>query len=155
MQTAIHDGPDGHRSPFCCGQYLLEPSGSNKKTTRTHRPVRVWHKKTQRTKNVTDKNTSFIFECYNDSDIFYEARKIKVALTMVLMPWENGSSWISPGTKLRVSRAEQRALEWAVAERRKRHGNKLSIHHNYLGDTKTMIKCEIFILCAYRLKHVC
>lgn len=49
--------------------------------------------------------------------------------TMVLMPWEKGRSWINPGTKLKVTRAEQKVLLWAVVKRRRIPDETSATHH--------------------------
>lgn len=52
-------------------------------------------------------------------------------LTVVLMPWEKGRSWMSAGTKLRVSRAEQKVVEPAGVQTSKRKDFRTIVLHIY------------------------
>lgn len=77
---------------------------------------------------MQEKTTRFLIICHNDL-ILQEALISIIVLTIVLMPWENGRSWINPGTKFRVKRAEQNSVEWAGMERGRKHNGARYTHY--------------------------
>lgn len=112
VQAAVPDETTGHRTPSSCEQYLPEPSGPDENIS-WHDMSLMFKKWKLAWKLAELTHHKMVRWNYNRSILMSGF----CSLTIVLMPWEKGRSWISPGTRLWVSRAEHKALEQAVVKR--------------------------------------